>query len=155
MTSKWLENYEQLHFKPNSINGQINWGLFQCVILMMESHSVVSQAVAFSYCITCKTFVWVCRTSFEHHLDLSVLKKKKWKLQFWQNFEILLLCWRQFISSAKKWCSRSQKLRHHRRGKKAIFQKVDHSFSRVNDLFCIFSVEVKKNKNQGQHNFNQ
>ena len=129
--------------------------MFQCVILMMESHSVVSQAVAFSYCITCKTFVWVCRTSFEHHLDLSVLKKKKWKLQFWQNFEILLLCWRQFISSAKKWCSRSQKLRHHRREKKAIFQKVDHSFSRVNDLFCIFSVEVKKNKNQGQHNFNQ
>ena len=152
LTLKWRKNSEKSHFKPNSIKLRL---VPVCNLDDGVSQCSFSSCCILLYCITCKTFVWVCRTSFEHHLDLSVLKKKKWKLQFWQNFEILLLCWRQFISSAKKWCSRSQKLRHHRRGKKAIFQKVDHSFSRVNDLFCIFSVEVKKNKNQGQHNFNQ
>ena len=74
LTLKWRKHSE------NQI--QLNWGLSQCVILMMESHSVVSQAVAFSYCITCKTFVWVYRTSFEHHLDLSVLKKKSENCNF-------------------------------------------------------------------------
>ena len=106
----------------------------------------VSQAVVAFPLYQVKNFRRVCLppSSFEHHLDLSVLEEKSENCNFGQKSEIPVKTEECFRSSAKKWCS-SQKLRHPSGEKRQFFRRWIISFH-VSMIYFAYLLLCRKEK---------